>query len=139
MAQYRWISFLMISREKQERDENLEKKRKISREREKFQKKREFFQKRFFSRENSLFHFLSTSNDFSTFLNYFNSSNTSNASIFMFDHSSQKIIREKYMKREFSFGKENFLWKKSLLKKILFLLRFFSFPCLFVKSLSKCF
>ena len=85
----------MILREKQERDKNLEKKRKISREREKSQKKREIFQKRFFSRENSLFHFLSTSNAFSTFLNYSISSNTSNASIFMFDNSSPTMFREK--------------------------------------------
>ena len=116
----RWISFQLILREKQERDKNLEKKRKISREREKSQKKREFFQKRFFSRENSLFHFLSTSNAFSTFLNYSNSSNTSNASIFMFDHSSPRIFREKCVKREFSLGKETFLWKKFLLKKFSF-------------------
>ena len=52
----------MISREKLEREKCLEKKRKISREREKSQKKREYFHERFFSRENSLFTFLSTSN-----------------------------------------------------------------------------
>ena len=38
-------------REKQERDKNLEKKRKTSREIEKSQKKREFFEERFFQRK----------------------------------------------------------------------------------------
>ena len=52
----------MIFGEKLEREENLEKKRKFSKDREKSQNKRELFHERFFSRENSLFTFLSTSN-----------------------------------------------------------------------------
>ena len=54
----------MILGEKLEREENLEKKRKFSKDREKSQNKREFCHERFFSRENSLFTFLSTSNAF---------------------------------------------------------------------------
>ena len=91
-----------------EKEKNLQRKRNIS-------EKREFFQERFFLRENSLFHFLSTSNAFSTFLNYSHSSNTSNVFIFMFDD----------WKREFSL-------EKISPEKILFFLRFFSF------SLSLC-
>ena len=74
---------------------------------------------------------MSTSKAFSTFLDYSNSSNTSNASIFMFDHSSPRIFREKCVKREFSLGKETFLWKKNFSWKNSLFLRFFSF------SLSK--
>ena len=51
----RWISFQLILREKQERDKNLEKKRKISRKREKspekeknLRKKEKFFRRDFF-------------------------------------------------------------------------------------------
>ena len=109
----------MILREKPERDKYLEKKRKISREREKSQKKREIFQKRFFSRENSLFHFLSTSNASTTSSNSSKRSNTFNASIFMFVYIFLRRFREKFMKREFSL-------KKSLLEKILFFVWDFS-------------
>ena len=52
----RWISFHMILGEKLEREENLEKKRKISKDREKSQKKRIFSWEMFFQRKFS-FHF----------------------------------------------------------------------------------
>ena len=47
----------MISRDKYERDKSLEKKRKISREREKFQKKENFFRRDFFPEKILFFSF----------------------------------------------------------------------------------
>ena len=123
------VDFEWKKGKRQQSREKLEK----SLEKEKnFRKKENFFRRDFFSRENSLLHFLSTSNAFSTFLNYSNSSDTSNASIFMFDYSSSRIFREKYVKREVSLGRETFLWKWFSHEKSLFFLRLFSF------SLSLC-
>ena len=59
-----------ILEENLQRDKNLEKKRKISREREKFQIKKRSFSREIFSRENSLFNFLSISNASSTYSNF---------------------------------------------------------------------
>ena len=58
------------------------------------------------------------------------------------DHSSPRIFRGKYAKREFSLGKENFLREKSLLKKFsffseIFLFLFVSLQILFQNVLMK--
>ena len=109
----------MIFWEKTEKRGKSREKEKILQRNRKISEKREIFQKRFFSRGNSLFHFLSTSNASTTSSNSSKRSNTFNASIFMFVYIFLRRFREKFMKREFSL-------KKSLLEKILFFIWDFS-------------
>ena len=109
-----------------QRDKNLGKKREFFREREKSLMKKRIFSRETFSRENSLFNFLSISNASFTYSNSSKSSNTSNPSIFTFLYFSLGKFWQKIEKRIF-FWKRDFSLEKISPEKNSLLLRFFSF------------
>ena len=96
-----------------------ERKRKISEKKRIFSEKKSLLKNSLSYRKFS-FHFLSTCNAPYASSNSFNSSNTSNASIFMFIYFFQEDVEK-------NSWKENFLWKSIFLEKFSFLSKIFLF------------